>query len=233
MPFQDREEGGRRLAALLEGHRAERPVVLGLPRGGVPVAFEVARLLAAPLDVLVVRKLGAPGDEEYGVGAMAEDGEVLLDAEALSELGLRRAQLHGAIERERAELERRVARYRGGRPPIPVAGRTAILVDDGVATGVTARAALRSLRRRRPRRVVLAAPVVAREAAAELRAEVDDLVYVEAPEDFVAVGLWYRNFGQTTDEEVVRYLERAAVREAEPEDPRATEWIGEDDGDQP
>jgi putative phosphoribosyl transferase len=233
MPFQDREEGGRRLAALLEGYRAERPVVLGLARGGVPVAFEVARLLAAPLDVLVVRKLGAPGMEEYGVGAVAEDGEVFLDAEALRELGVQRPQLDAILQRERAELERRVGRYRGGRPPLPVASRTAILVDDGIATGGTARAALRSLRRRRPRRLVLAAPVVAREATADLRGEVDDLVYVEAPEDFVAVGLWYRDFGQTTDEEVVRYLERAAGRTAEPGDPWATEWIGEDDGDQP
>ncbi len=211
MRFHDRSDGGRRLAALLGAYRDGDTLVLALPRGGVPVAAEVARALAAPLDVLVARKIGAPGQPEYAVGAIAEGGGLLVDRQAASEAGIDAAALARAAEREAIELARRVERYRGGRPLPPVAGRTVLLVDDGVATGRTALAALRALRERAPRRLVLAAPVVAAATVPALRGEVDDLVAVATPEPFAAVGQWYDRFDQTTDEEVVALLARAAA----------------------
>jgi putative phosphoribosyl transferase len=215
--FQDRVEAGRRLAGRLERYRGERPVVLGLPRGGVPVALEVARALQATLDVLVSRKLGAPGMPEYGIGAVAEGGAVYVSGEALRELGLGSRDMEAIAGREAAEVERRVQRYREGRPPPDLRARTVILVDDGIATGGTARAAVQAARAMRAARVVLAAPVVAPAAAAALRPEVDDLVYVEAPEEFFAVGAWYRSFPQTSDEEVAACL--ASARAGSPVGP--------------
>ncbi len=209
MPFRDREEAGRRLGARLAGLRGEAPVVLALPRGGVPVAFEVARALGAPLEVLVARKLGAPGNPEYALGAIAEGGALVLDDVAVAEAGAGEAQLAGLLERETAELARRVRAYRGDRPLPPLAGRTAILVDDGIATGRTTLAAVRALRRLEPRRLVVAAPVAAAQTAASLRREVDELVCLVEPEVFFAVGSWYERFGQTTDDEVRALLERA------------------------
>lgn len=209
MPFRDREEAGRRLGARLAGLRGEAPVVLGLPRGGVPVAFEVARALGAPLEVLVARKLGAPGNPEYALGAIAEGGALVLDDVAVAETGAGEAELADLLEEETAELARRVRAYRGDRPIPPLAGRTAILVDDGIATGRTALAAIRALRRLEPRRLVLAAPVAAAQTAATLRREVDELVCLVEPEVFFAVGSWYERFGQTTDDEVRELLERA------------------------
>jgi len=209
MRFRDREDGGQQLAALLQRFREERPIVLGLPRGGVPVAFEVARALRAPLDVIVARKIGAPQFPEYALGAIAEGGAVFIDRGAVREAGIDERELASAAEREAVELTRRVRLYRGDRPLPELRDRTAILVDDGIATGRTARAAIRALRRLRPRRLVLAAPVVAADTAAELRDEVDDLVCVRAPADFMAVGLWYERFAQTSDQEVVALLERA------------------------
>ena len=226
MRFRDREEGGRQLAALLERYREESPIVLGLPRGGVPVAFQVARALRAPLDVIVARKLGAPHFPEYALGAIAEGGAVFIDPFALREAGVDERELGAIAEREAVELARRVRIYRGDRPLPEMRNRTAILVDDGIATGRTARAAIRALRQLRPRRLVLAAPVVAAESAEEIGGEVDDLVYVQAPEDFTAVGLWYECFAQTTDEEVLRLLEQARrdlSAPAEAVDPRAGE----------
>ncbi|HZY05704.1 MAG TPA: phosphoribosyltransferase family protein [Anaeromyxobacteraceae bacterium] len=226
MLFEDRRDGGRRLAALLARYRDEHPVVLGLPRGGVPVAAEVARALGAPLDVVVARKLGAPGMPEYGIGAIAEGGAVFVSAGAARELSIRPEEVSAIAERESAELLRRVRLYRGDRPFPEVRDRTVILVDDGVATGGTARAAIRAVREREPRKLVLAAPVVAFQTAMSLLTEVDDLVYVDAPEDFIAVGVWYRRFGQTSDEEVVECLAEArrgaagsagSVPEARPE----------------
>ncbi len=184
-------------------------MVLGLPRGGVPVAFEVARALGAPLEVLVARKLGAPGNPEYALGAIAEGGAVVLEDEAVAESGAGEAELARLVEQETAELARRVRAYRGDRPLPPLAGRTAILVDDGIATGRTALAAVRALRRLGPRRLVLAAPVAAAETAAKLRGEVDELVCLAEPELFFAVGSWYERFGQTSDDEVRELLERA------------------------
>ncbi len=208
MIFEDRAEAGRQLAEELRGYRSEPVVVLGLPRGGVPVAAEVASALRAPLDVLVVRKLGAPSMPEFAVGAIAEGGVVHVSQETLASVGISHDEVVAIADREAAELERRVRRYRGARPIIDLRGRTVILVDDGVATGRTAIAAARAARELGAARVVLAAPVVAPAAVEELRHEVDDLVYVEAPEGFFAVGAWYRSFPPTSDEEVVACLER-------------------------
>jgi putative phosphoribosyl transferase len=193
----------------LDRYRSEDPVILGLPRGGVPVAYEVAQALRAPLDVVVARKIGAPSFPEYAIGAIAEGGAVFVEPGAVAETGVSEAELGAAAEREAVELARRVRLYRGDRPFPDVRGRTAILVDDGIATGRTARAAIRAVREHRPRRLVLAAPVVAAQTVATLRGEVDELVYVEAPDDFVAVGIWYERFEQTSDEEVVSLLAQA------------------------
>ncbi len=213
MVFRDRQEAGRRLGARLSGHLEGDVVVLGLPRGGVPVAAEVARVLGAPLEVLVVRKLGAPGMPEYGVGAIAEGGIVHLATDAVEALRLDRepgaGQLAAVVDQESAELARRVRVYRPGRPRPDLTGRTAVLVDDGIATGGTSMAAVKAARGLGARRVVVAAPVIAPEAVAALRRLADDVICLEAPDDFRAVGVWYDDFRQTTDDEV-----RASLRDA-------------------
>jgi predicted phosphoribosyltransferase len=207
--FDDRVDAGRQLAERLSQFKDDNPIVLALPRGGVVVGYEIARALDAPLDVIVARKLGAPGQEELGIGAIAPGGVRVVDEEALRWLGITEARLQNVTERETEEMERRLRHYRGDRPLPDVQGRTAILVDDGLATGVTARAAIRSLRLQKPRRLVLAVPVCASETAERLRSEVDDLVCVSVPRYFRAVGIWYRDFAQTSDEEVVDLLKRA------------------------
>ncbi|MEZ7005260.1 phosphoribosyltransferase [Streptomyces sp. AD55] len=211
MRFPHRRAAGRDLARRLvetaPGGALPRPVVLALPRGGVPVAAEVARALDAPLDVLVVRKIGVPGRPEAGIGAIAGDDPPLFDRRTLGRLGLDEADLAADVARERAELGRRALRYRGGRPAPDVRDRTVVLVDDGLATGVTARAALRHLRRREPARLILAVPVGAPEAVAALRREADDVLCLSQPPDFGAVGLWYDDFAQVTDEEVIALLD--------------------------
>ncbi len=209
MRFKDRFEAGRKLADELRKQSLTDPVILAMPRGGVPVGFEVARELGAPLDVVVVRKIGAPFQPELGVGALAEDGEPLLDEGSLERLGLVPDDLEETIDSERAELQRRMRRYRGDRPPVAVEGRSAVIVDDGLATGGSARAALQAVRQRGPSRLVLAVPVSPPETAARLAADADDLVCLSTPEQFMAVGQWYRDFDQTSDEEVVELLERA------------------------
>jgi putative phosphoribosyl transferase len=244
MVFRDREQGGRLLGERLERYRGERPIVLGLPRGGVPVALEVARSLAAELDVIVVRKLGAPECPEYAIGAIAEGGAVYVRRAALPEAGLDDEAVAALAEREAVELARRVRAYRGGRPLPDVAGRTVIVVDDGVATGATARAAARAVRQRGARRVVLAAPVIAAATASELRPEFDEVIAVDFPERFIAVGLWYERFGQVSDEEVLGCLRRGrgtagggreelADPDAEPEGLWNGEWLGPERGDPP
>lgn len=211
-PFRDRADAGRRLAERLAHLRGSAPVVLGLPRGGVAVAYEVSRALDAPLDVVVARKLGAPSQPELAIGAIAEGASVLRD-DVVAALGIRAAELERITAREReraAELERR---FRHGRDPTPLAGRVAIVVDDGLATGATATAAVRSVRGHHPARVVLAVPVAAPESAANLAREADLVVTVLEPPDFSAVGLWYASFAQLTDDEVEAMLdERAADR---------------------
>jgi putative phosphoribosyl transferase len=208
--FSNRRDAGRRLAALLLPLAAEQPVVIGLPRGGVPVAEEVALALGAPLEVLAVRKIGAPGNPEYGIGAIAEDGTRLLDLGAVAALGVEDDALEEIIARESAELRRRVEAYRGDRPPLSLRGRTVIVVDDGVATGVTDTAALRAARRRDPRRLVLAVPVCAPDSAVRLRQEADELVCLIEPEQLYGVGQWYVDFTQVSDAEVLATLARAA-----------------------
>lgn len=210
MRFADRTEAGRQLGERLSQLSLVSPVVLALPRGGVPVAVQVAWALDAPLDVLIARKIGAPGHREFGIGAIAEDGAVVMDRGALHALGLSEADFGSLLAREREELDRRIERYRASRPRVELSGRDAVLVDDGLATGVTAEAALNALRSRNPRWLVLAAPACALDTAERLRALADDVVCLVTPADFVAVGRWYDNFEQTSDEEVLRLLEQAA-----------------------
>ena len=204
--FRDRPGAGRRLAELLAEDRPVDPVVWAIPRGGVPVAAEVARVLGAPLDVVVVRKLGAPGRPELGVGAVGEDGVVVTNDELLARLAVTDDQLAEVVARESAEVERRVRRYRGDRPPVPTAGCSAVVVDDGLATGYTALAAVRLLRGRGAASVVVGVPVAASETAAWLAGEADRVVAVSLPEPMVAVGAWYRDFTQVSDEEVIARL---------------------------
>src|SRR5437868_2807550 len=211
MPFRDRRERGRRLAERLSGLRATSPLSLGLPRGGVPVAYEVAKALGAPLDILVVRKLGVPFQPELGMGAVGEDGVRVLNADVLRQAGVTEAQLAQVEARERAEVEERARRLRGGRPAIPLQGRTAVIVVDGRATGGTARAAVRVARERGSERVILAVPVAPPETVAALRRDADDVVAVETPEPFFAIGGWYSDFSPTSDDEVVELLVRAAA----------------------
>ena len=183
-------------------------MVLALPRGGVPVGYEVARALGTPLDVLVARKIGAPSQPELGIGAIAPGGVIVLDERTVAALGVTEAELEAIVARETAEMERRLARYRGDRPPPELRDRTVVVVDDGLATGVTARAAIASVRLEEPRAVVLAVPVAAPESARAFGSLVDDLVVVIMPHDFRAVGLWYEDFEQTSDEEVLDLLGR-------------------------
>jgi len=204
--FADREHGGRRLAEELVRRSWSAPLVLGLARGGVPVAAVVARRLGAELDVAVARKIGAPGRREFGVGAVTPDGPAIYDEAILRGLELTAARMARAERRERAEARRRLERYRDGRPTPGLAGRDVILVDDGLATGGTATAALRDVRARNPRSLVFAAPVGAPGAAAGLRSEADDGVCVAEPPEFRAVGQWYADFRQTSDEEVLDLL---------------------------
>ncbi len=213
--FTDREAAGRALAAEVARQTAgddpaHRPLVLALPRGGVPVAVPVAGRLGADLDIVLVRKIGAPHRPELGVGAIAEDGQPLFDNRALDDLGLAAADLAGTVREARAELARRAHRYRGDRPAPDATGRTVVLVDDGLATGVTARAALRWLRERHPRRLILAAPVGARPAIEALRAEADAVICLSAPPRFRAVGEWYADFHQLADDDVNRALRDSA-----------------------
>jgi putative phosphoribosyl transferase len=204
--FADRHDAGRRLAALLQRFREEHPVVLGIPRGGVPVAAEVARALGAPLDIVVVRKVGAPQNPEYGIGALAEGGASVVDEESLRLLDIGTDELTAILARAQDELGERIRRYRGERAPLPLEGRTVLLVDDGLATGRTAQAAAQSVRQRGAAHVVLAVPVAAPSSVEELRASVDEVITVEAPADTWAIGFWYEDFRPTSDQEVAMLL---------------------------
>jgi len=211
MPFRDRTEAGQYLAEKLTPY-ADRPdvLVLALPRGGVPVAYEVARALRAPLDVFLVRKLGVPGYEELAMGAIASGGVSVLNEQVVDGLGIPEDVIRAVAAEEGRELERRERAYRGDRPAPEVRDHTVILVDDGLATGASMRAAVAALRRLGPARLIVAVPVGARETCSELGREADEVICARTPEPFRAVGLWYADFSQTTDEEVRDLLERAA-----------------------
>lgn len=210
--FRDRAEAGRRLAEELGEYAGRRDVlVLALPRGGVPVAFEVARALEAPLDVCVVRKLGVPGHEELAMGAIASGGAWVLNEDVIEGLGIPGHLVKDIAEHELHELKRREQLYRGDRPAIDVHRRTVILVDDGIATGSTMRAAVAALRRLGPDRLVIAVPAAAPSARAEIGSEVDEMICVIEPDPFYAVGVWYDDFSQTTDDQVRDLLDRAAI----------------------
>jgi predicted phosphoribosyltransferase len=203
-PFADRVEAGKLLGEEVVrriGKRADA-LVLALPRGGVPVGYEVARALGAPLDVFIVRKLGVPGQEELAMGAIASGGVRVLNDEVLRFVPISKSTIDMVAEREARELERRETSYRGNRPPLDVTGKTVVIVDDGLATGSTMRAAVRALQEMKPREIVVAVPVAAPSTCAEFRGSVDEMICLRTPEPFQAVGLWYEDFSQTTDEEV-------------------------------
>ena len=212
--FQDRTDAGRFLATKLANY-AHRPdvLILALPRGGVPVAFEVAKALKAPLDIFLVRKLGVPGQEELAMGAIATGGAIVLNREVVQALGISPEVIDWVTAKELQELRRRERLYRGQRPAPDVRDRTVILIDDGLATGATMRAAVIALRQQGPARIVVAVPTAAPSTCAEFETEVDEIVCAVTPEPFYGVGLWYANFSQTTDEEVRNLLQEAAQQQ--------------------
>lgn len=212
VPIPDRMAAGRALAGLLEGYRGSDAIVIALPRGGVPVAWEIARALDLPLDLLPVRKLGMPGHAEYALGAIAGGGVRVLNPQALHGAAPDPEYLEQITARERRELERREQLYRGERPPPSLRGRTVLLVDDGLATGATMRAAVQAVRRQAPARIVLAVPVASREALAELRARVEEIVCPLVPDWLSSIGEWYLDFAQTEDARVLAILAEAWAR---------------------
>ncbi len=217
MLFKNRTAAGQRLAADLSAYANRQDVlVLGLPRGGVPVAFEVAKALNAPLDVFVVRKLGVPGQEELAMGALASGGVQVLNEAIVGALSLSEAVINKVTEKEQQELERREHLYRNDRPAPDLSGRTVILVDDGLATGATMRAAVTALRQQRPSKIVVAVPVSSPETCHEFKAQVDEIICAMTPNPFYSVGSGYDDFSQTTDEEVRNLLKQAANRDRIP-----------------
>jgi predicted phosphoribosyltransferase len=213
MIFRDRIDAGRRLATELAAYAGQPDlIVLALPRGGVPVAFEVARALSAPLDVFLVRKLGVPGHEELAMGAIASGGVKFINRGVVDYLRIPDDVINTVAEEEQAELERREKAYRGDRRGVDVKGRTVIIIDDGLATGSTMRAVVAALKQQEPGRVVVAVPLASSEVCQELRREVDEVVCVATPEPFRGVGMWYGDFSQTTDEEVRELLTRASFQ---------------------
>jgi predicted phosphoribosyltransferase len=217
LPYRNRQEAGAYLAEHLAAYRdRDDVIVLALPRGGVPVAYEVARALHAPLDVFIVRKIGLPGAEEFAVGAIASGGVRLLDEDLIERYGVSRAAVDAVIAAEERELERRERQYRGDREMPDLTGKTVILVDDGLATGSTMRAAVAALKREGAARIVVGVPVAAPETCQLLEREVDEIVCAVTPQPFYAVGLWYADFSQTSDREVHELLDRAPERSAAP-----------------
>jgi len=211
MIFGDRVDAGRRLAEKLRAYaNRDDVIVLGIPRGGVPVAFEVAAALHAPLDVFLSRKLGVPGQEELAFGAVATGGVRVLDQELIEAVGISKREIEEITHRVRTELERRESAFRGKRPPLDLEGKIAILIDDGIATGSSMRAAINALRQHRPARVVVAIPVAPLSTFHRLRSEVDELICVHMPESFYAIGQFYADFSQVADEEVTALIHRAA-----------------------
>lgn len=214
MLFQDRTEAGQKLAEKLTVYATRQDVlVLGLPRGGVPVAYEVAKTLNAPLDIFLVRKLGVPTQPEFAMGAIASGGVRILNEKVVKNLHISEDAIARTAAQEQRELERREYAYRGDRPPLNLRDRTIILVDDGLATGATMHAAVVAIRKQHPKRIIAAVPISAPEICNEFRVEVDKIICAETPRPFFAVGIWYKNFSQTTDAEVRDLLQRAAERE--------------------
>lgn len=212
--FRNRGEAGKKLAEELRQYdRDPNAVVLALPRGGVPVGYEIARTLGIPLDVITVRKLGAPGQRELAMGAIASGGVRILNPEVVGPLGVSSEEIVRVVANERAELERRERSYRGERPPLPVRGKAVILVDDGVATGATIRVAIQALRQIEPERIVVAVPVAPSETVARLRVEAEEVVVLSTPSPFVAISLWYESFSQIDDLEVRSMLRRGGGEE--------------------
>ncbi len=210
-PFEDRREAGEKLAKRLIRFASEHPVILALPRGGVPVAYDVAKALDAPLDLLFVRKIGAPGYEEFGIGAVVDGAspQLVLNEDIVRQLGPKPDYIRTEMRRQLAEIDRRRLAYCGDRPPIPIKGRTVIVIDDGIATGSTMKAALRGANKNDPAWLVLAVPVAPPSTIAELGHECDEVVCLETYEPFGAVGAFYRDFTQTSDKEVIALLDKA------------------------
>jgi predicted phosphoribosyltransferase len=210
MPFKDRSDAGRKLAKALAQYKDQQPVILALPRGGVPVAAEVAAVLKAPLDLILVRKVGVPFQPELAMGAVVDGGTPLIvrNEDVIQLAGIQESEFKAVCDGELVEIERRRQRYLGSRERVDVSGHTAIVIDDGVATGATTRAALRATRMRNPKRLVLAVPVGPTDNIAELRSEADDVVCLEDHEFFGAIGVYYANFSQVSDEEVIEILRR-------------------------
>lgn len=210
--FKDRVEAGQILANRLTKYASEKPLVLGLPRGGVPVAYEVAKSLKAPLDVYVVRKLGTPGREELAMGAVATGGVRVLNHPVVESLHISDEAIEAETRKEREEVERRERKYRGDRPPLDVTNRTVLLIDDGIATGSTIKAAITALKKQKAGKIVVAVPVAPASTIEELKKEVDEVVCVSTPEYFFAISVWYDSFPQTTDEEVRELLKKTEMK---------------------
>lgn len=211
--FKDRAEAGQVLANQLSKYADQNPLVLGLPRGGVPVAFEVAKALKAPLDVYIVRKLGVPGHEELAMGAIASGDVRVLNESVIKPLRISEDEIETETRKEKEELKRREALYRSGQPPLDVTNRTVLLVDDGIATGSTIKAAIASLKKQKATRIIVAVPVAPPSTIEELKNEVDEVVCVSTPEFFMAISVWYDEFPQTTDEQVRELLQKAEMGE--------------------
>jgi len=224
MSFRDRSDAGRRLAKALAGYKDRQPVILALPRGGVPVAAEVAAALNAPLDLILVRKIGVPFQPELAMGAVVDGGAPIIvrNEDVIRLAGIDESEFQAVCDEELAEIERRRQRYLGSRQRVDVSGRTAIVIDDGVATGATTRAALRATRMRKPKRLVLAVPVAPTDSLPALYGDADDVVCLEDHALFGAIGFYYADFSQVPDEEVIEILKRFPVqRPAEPKQPAA------------
>lgn len=206
MFFTNREQAGKDLAKLLIRYKNQNPIILALPRGGVPVGYEISRVLHAPLDVIISRKLTVPGNPEFGIGAIAPEGVCVLDKPTIQALGLTSQQIEASIEKEKLELQRRVHEYRGAEAVPDVLDKTVILVDDGLATGVTARAAILVLQRHQPKQIILAIPVCAPEVITELQNLSVQTICLTQPQNFISVGLWYKEFEQVSDQEVLNLL---------------------------
>jgi len=210
MIFKDRPEAGRKLAAKLTDYKGKKDtLILALPRGGVVTGFEIAKALNLPLDIVVPRKIGAPGNEEYAIGAITESGEGIFDQQAIASLNVSQEYLKKIVAQEQTEAQRRLKSYRQERPDLDLKNKTVIIVDDGLATGLTMRAAIKSIKQKKAAKIIVAIPVAAQDSLAVIKKEADDVIYLDAPLYFGAVGAFYENFGQTTDEEVIELMKKS------------------------